>query len=220
MALKVSTLLRDKLTGSTWIGDPGVVSGCGVRIHDRVWINILSGRLSFPNSRSATIKHEIINACKIPVEPGIYYVEAVVGPAGVTFNCRKGTLSVTKPNGSLLKGQPDMVPLARIRWDGKMAQVFEHVDTTEDHLVGFRNVFPAPDGDTSKFFLAETVYANQALDLRVAGVAQVEGEDYVIRPEVGPDGKYISIIEFLNEVPAAGTDITARIYLGRVGVTR
>ena len=208
--LKVSNILEGN---STWISGPGVVFGCGVDLHDRVWVDVLPGKISFPGARAAEIKHRVRNAVKIPSESGIYYIIATVSEAGVTFNPVKTT-------DDRHIAVPDAAPIAKVIVSNGTIKVFQHIGTNEERLL--RNIIPTPmaDGIQSRFYLPENIHSIQAVNLTVNGVPQVEGEDYVVRVETAPDGSQMSLVDFISEVPPAGSTIFADIYLGKTGVTQ
>lgn len=219
--MMIATKLKNTLEHNTWVNYPGVISGCRVSTVDNRNINISEGKLCFANGYTAAIAN-VKNACFVPdTHTKIMYVVAIVNEKTVTFRCvddpaRSNGINMAAPV-SLLNG----IVLAQLEIDNKgNISIYNYVPQLDNTQVRTTKLFPVPDGIRSKFYIPSNIYSEYSLKVSVNGIGQVEHSDYTIGKEKNIDGSYTSFINFIGEVPVAGSDIIVTIYTGRSEVHR
>jgi len=213
-----------KLDDSAWVSNPGVISGCEVFIHDGIYIGVKPGKLSLLNGYSVDIKATMFKVARVqPTEVNrTDYVVAKVRHEALYFHCIKGDslpdtwdhLPVVLKNGVLLAKLFVSAPLV----GSESITVYNVFPVMGESQVNGCRPLTYPDGIIRRFTLPFQVNTGYAVDLRVYGIPQTEGEDFLVHNEIQPGGKVLTVLEFIHEAPGPGADISARLYLGKVKI--
>lgn len=214
------TTIHDPITPDVCVKHPGVIHGCGIFMHDRDHFGIMPGSILFGNGYSCDIQAPVYDICQVPYEKTsiMYYIVASIAKQDIFFKM----MSVQEAEkghyiaGGLPLALVNAVVLARVRIpvDGEIT-VYNILPEGEGNGLHDFRLLPEADGYRAKFYLPVTVKSFGSVNLTVNGIHQTEGEDYVVNIEKLSDGSLTSIIRFLDEKPAAGSDIRATVYIGK-----
>lgn len=212
--------LKDTKTPDTWVRRPGVIRGCDIFVHDKTHFGITPGTMLFTNGKTARVNNVTSDICRLPGEHGpIMYIVAMVSDKDLIFRC----VDVKDPSIHITSGLPvymsNGIVVARIRipndLDKESIAIYDIAPEGEGHSVSDFILYPEADGIRSRFCLPDNIYSKGSIFLLVNSVPQIEGQDFTVNIDTGIDGKSHSVIDFINEPPAAGSDMRVTFYIGK-----
>ena len=212
--------IHDPITPDVCVKHPGVIHGCGIFMHDKNHFGIMAGSILFGNGYSLEVQAPVYDICELPYEKisQMYYIVASIAKQDIIFKildvkeAEKGHFIA----GGLPLALTNAVVLARVRVpDNGEITIYNILPEGEGNGLHDFRLLPEADGYRAKFYLPVTVESFGSVNLTVNGIHQTEGEDYVVNIEKLSDGSLTSIIRFLDEKPAAGSDIRATVYIGK-----
>jgi hypothetical protein len=214
------TGLQDRKTPDTWVRRPGVIRGCDIYVHDKTHFGVMPGTMLFTNGKTARINNVTSDVCHLPgIHGPMMYIVAMVSDKDLIFRC----VDVKDPSIHITSGLPvymsSGIVVARIRipddLETKSIKVYQIAPEGEGHSITDFFLYPDADGKRSRFYLPDNIYSKGSVCLMVNSILQVEGEDFVVNSEPGIDGKNHSVIDFINDIPAAGSDMRVTFYIGK-----
>ena len=206
---------------NSWIAPPGVIYGCKLRVEPGLSLTLEKGKVVTPNSYAIEISEDVRGAILVRPATSVNRMDYVAlcateGGASIRYICGEETDDVLNQMPKLLQSG---VMLAKLfvtypTAGPESVYIYHSMPARGEPIIRGLRSTTIPDGVRKTFVFQAPCPDGYSLYLRVYGISQRDGIDYVMEQAFDLDGPVTRVT--FDEAPPSRADISADVYAGSV----